>query len=61
MKFSELAYIINENFDITLIDENGEYLDHYDGRDSISPEYGEYEVTEVSANHDIIIVEVREV
>lgn len=51
MKFKELAAILNVNTDVYLMDEEYNLIDKYDGKNSIDPKYGEYEVIEVSHHY----------
>lgn len=65
MRLTDLLAVMSEYTYIHLVDTNGYLLDRYNGRDSISPEYGEYEVTEVSISNALvpnkyITIEVKE-
>lgn len=54
MKFNELATVLSEYTTVYLTDENEYLLAYYDGRNSIPPEYGEYEVLEVSVSNPLV-------
>lgn len=65
MRLTDLLTVMSEYTYVHLVDENGYLLDTYDGRNSISPEYDEYEVSEVSISNTwtpnkYITIEVKE-
>ena len=45
MRLKDLLPLVSEYTELRLEDAEGNTLDIYDGRNSISPEYGEYDVT----------------
>ena len=59
MKLIELLAVMSEYTNVQLVDTTGDVLDIYDGRDAISPEYNEYEVTHIDA--DLLLLDWTEV
>jgi hypothetical protein len=68
MKLKDLLPLVSEYTELRLEDTEGNTLDVYDGRDAISPEYGEYEVTFIYTELHLlswtevgrIVIEVKE-
>ena len=67
MKLKDLLPLVSEYTELRLEDTEGNTLDIYDGRNSISPEYGEYEVTGIYTELHLLdwtevglVVEVKE-
>lgn len=68
MRLKDLLQLVSEYTELRLEDTEGNTLDIYDGRNSISPEYGEYEVTGIYTELHLLdwtevgrlVVEVKE-